>query len=521
MNDPELLRQRRAAGADPSDPRPFYRYRVMVLKAGAPLRPIPGDQVVLDDEDDEGRVIRVREVSGGPQEVTVRIEDRLVKVQNDALKIVSPHRPAVLLGEDELAKRLEEDVQDPHDPRTLETLEEVARRRLKEGIPAAVDLMSAVAAPEEGPDARLRKALTQIFRGRPFGEIEVELLHRKLDPAEAALVSIPPLAAAAPDADAARELLDRFEAMQDYDQARRVVLACGRNLVGAGGPGFVDAELRERVSTMSREHADHGVRVALFLHAVPVLQSEEVLLEKALPSTRGDVRGCALVELKRRGKLETILTHAAQEEDPIALRAVAKVVPAPFPADLAQRCLAAGREDPILEEAVLLRLPELTNEAAVEALAPWLQEGRTSNIEAAVWATGHLPKESVGDALLKLMAKFGRLDLIALAIEALARMGHEAAAPALDAWGVALIEAGCWGEEIVDLCGLLLRRRVDAAELLGRFVVDPPQHPIRASRALEVARWLVGRQEEEQARPARAWLPSGLPRYRELAAAIQ
>lgn len=520
MNDPELLRQRRAAGADPSDPRPLYRYRVMVLKAGAPLRPVPGDQVALDDEDDEGRVVRVREVSGGPQEVTVRIGARLVKVQNDALKIVSPHRPAVLLGEDELAKRLEEDVEDPHDPRALETLEEVARRRLKEGIPVAVDLMSAVAAPEEGPDEALRKVLTQICRGRPFGEVEVELLHRKLPHDQADLVSIPPLAAAAPDADAARELLDRFEAMEDHDQARQVVLACGRNLVGAGGPGFVDAELRERVSTMSREHPDHGVRVALFLHAVPVLQSEEVLLEKALPSTRGDVRGCAVVELKRRGKLQTVLEHAAQEEDPIALRSVVAVVPAPFPIDLAKRCLEAGRKDAALEEAILLRLPEL-GEAGVAALAPWLKKGRKTNIEAAVWATGHMPKEAVGADLLKLMSKFGRLDLIALAIEALARMGHEAAAPALDAWGVELLEAGCWGEEVVDLCGLLLRRRVDAPELLGRFVVDPPQHAIRSSRALEVARWLVGRQEEEQARPARAWLPSGLPRYRELADAIR
>ena len=519
MNDPELLRQRRAAGTDPSDPRPLYRYRVMVLKAGAPLRPVPGDQVVLDDEDDEGRVVRVREVSGGPQEVTVRVDDRVVKVQNDALKIVSPHRPAVLLGEDELAKRLEEDVQDPHDPRALETLGEVARRRLKAGIPAAVDLMSAVAAPEAGPDVALRKVLTQICRGRPFGEIEVELLHRKLDHDQRDLIEIPPLAAAAPDAGAAGELLDRFEAMEDYDQARQVVLACGRNLVGAGGPGFVNAELRERVSTMSREHPDHGVRVALFLHAVPVLQTEEVLMEKALPSTRGDVRGCAVAELMRRGKQSAILTHAASEEDPIALRAVVRVLPAPLPADLVLRCLKAGRDDLALEEATLLRLPEI-GEGAVAALAPWLKKSRTTNIEAAVWATGHLPKEAVGADLLKLMSKFGRLDLIGLAIEALSRMGHEAAAPALDAWGVALIEAGCWGEELVDLCGLLLRRRVDANELLGRFVTDPPQHPIRASRALEVARWLVGRQEEEQARPARAWLPSGLPRYRELQAAL-
>lgn len=519
MNDPELLRQRRAAGADPSDPRPLYRYRVMVRKAGAPLRPVPGDQVALDDEDEEGRVVRVREVSGGPQEVTVRIGERVVKVQNDALKIVSPHRPAVLLGEDELAKRLEEDVVDPHDPRALETLGEVARRRLKAGIPAAVDLLSAVAAPEEGPDVVLLKLLTQICRGRPFGEIEVELLHRKLAHDQRDLVAIPALAAAAPDAEAARELLDRFEAMEDHEQARQVVLACGRNLVGAGGPGFVDAELRERVSTMSREHPDHGVRVALFLHAVPVLQTESVLMEKALPSTRGDVRGCAVAELMRRGKQAAVLAHAADEEDPIALRSVVKVLPAPLPAELALRCLKAGRDDAVLEEAALLRLPEI-GEAAVAALAPWLKKSRKTNIEAAVWAAGHLPKEAVGTDLLKLMKKFGRLDLIALAIEALARMGHEAAAPALDAWGVELIEAGCWGEELVDVCGLLLRRRVDAAELLGRFVVDPPQHPIRASRALEVARWLVGRQEEEQARPARAWLPSGLPRYSELQAAI-
>lgn len=519
MNDPELLRQRRAAGADPSDPRPLYRYRVMVLKAGAPLRPIPGDQVALDDEDEEGRVVRVREVSGGPQEVSVRIGERVVKVQNDALKIVSPHRPAVLLGEDELAKRLAEDVHDPHDPRALETLGEVARRRLKAGIPVAVDLMSAVAAPEEGPDEALRKVLTQICRGRPFGEIEVELLHRKLAYDQSDLISIPPLAAAAPDADAARELLDRFEAMEDHEQARQVALACGRNLVGAGGPGFVDADLRKRVSDLSRQHPDHGVRVALFLHAVPVLQTEDVLLHKALPSARGDVRGRGAAELMRRGRLEPVLTYAADETDPVALRAVLKVLPAPIPADLALRCLDAGRNDLALEEATLLRLPEI-GEGAAAALGPWLKKGRKTNIEAAIWAAGQLSKEAVGADLLKLVGKLRRLDLIGLAVEALARMGHEAAAPALDAWGVALLEAGCWGEELVDQSGLLLGRRVDASELLGRFVVDPPQHPIRTSRALEVARWLVGRQEEDKARPARAWLPSGLPRYRELQPAI-
>ncbi|MBL4847067.1 MAG: hypothetical protein JKY65_16225 [Planctomycetes bacterium] len=517
MNDPELLRQRRAAGADPSDPRPLYRYRVMVLKAGAPIRSVPGDQVALDDEDDEGRVIRVREVSGGPQEICVRIGERIVKVQHDVLKIVGPHRPAVLLGEDELAKRLEEDAVDPHDPRALETLGEVARRRLKAGIPVAVDLMAQVA--DRPQDTELRRVLTQICRGRPFGEVEVELLHRKLTPEERDLVELPALAAVAPDADVARELLDRLEAM-DHDQARQVVLSCGRNLVGAGGPGFVDAELRERVAVMSREHPDHGVRVGLFMHAVPVLQSEEILIEKALPSSKPEVRGKALAELMRRGKREIVLTHSSTEEDPLTLRSSIAVLSAPLPQELIERCLNAGRADAELEEATLLRLPELGAAAAAPSLAPWLREGRTTNLEAAIWAAGHLSKETVGDDLVKLLGKLERLDRIGLVVEALARLGHDLAAAALDAWGVALLEAGCWGEEIVDVCGLLIGRRVDGRELLGRFLVDPPQHPIRAARALEVARWLLSRDEGEQARPAKAWLPSENPRYRTVQEAL-
>ena len=517
MNDPELLRQRRAAGADPSDPRPLYRYRVMVLKAGAPLRPVPGDQVALDDEDDEGRVVRVRELSGGPQEIRARIGGRLVQVEHDALKIVSPHRPAVLLGEEELAKRLEEDAIDPHDPRALETLEEVARRHLKGGVSVAVDLMARVA--ERPQDHKLRRALTQIFRGRPFGEVEVELLHRKLSKEERDLVELPPLVAAAPDAAVARELLDRLEAM-DHEQARLVVLACGRNLVGAGGPGFVDAELRERVAVMSREHPDHGVRVGLFMHAVPVLQSDEVLIEKALPSTKPEVRGKALAELMRRGKHEAVLHHVSTEQDPIALRSAVAVLPAPLPQELAERCLEAGRDDPELEEATLLRLPELGASAAGPLLAPWLREGRKPNLAAAIWAAGHCSKETVGDDLVKLLARLQRLDRIGLVLEALARLGHELAGPALDTWGVTLIEAGCWGEEIVDLCGLLIGRRVDGRELLGRFLVDPPQHPIRSARALEVARWLLSRDEDEEARPAKAWLPSGNPRYRTVQEAL-
>lgn len=513
MNDPELLRQRKAAEAEPSDPRPHYRYRVLALKAGAPLRPIPGDQVALDDEDDEGLVVRVREISGGPEEVSVRLGSVTHKVGCDSLKIVSPHRPAVLLGEEELAKRLEEDRADPHDPRAIETLEEVARRRLKEGVPAALDLFAAV---EEGPDERLRRALTQICRSRPIGELEVELLHRKLSGSPRDLASIPLLAAAVSEVDAARELLDRLEGMP-YPEAARVAVRCGRNLVGAGGPGFVDAELRERVATLSREHPDHGVRVALFLHAVPVLQSDEILIEKALMSTMGEVRARAISELLRRGRREVALEHLLSDADPLVLRTGALELPGPFPSALLRRCLELGREDAALEEAALLRLPELGTEGLTE-LAPWLEAGRKVNLEAAVWAAGLIPAAGQGPALLQLLKSIERLDHVALVVEALARLAHETAAPALDAWGVALIDAGPWGEEIVDQCGLLLGRRVDGRELMGRYVVHPPQHPIRQARALEAARWLVGRGEAEAARPAQAWLPSSLPRFAELAA---
>lgn len=512
MNDPELLRQRKAAEAEPGDPRPHYRYRVMALKAGAPLRPIPGDQVALDDEDADGVVVRVREVSGGPEEVSVRIGSQTHKVGCDALKIVSPHRPAVLLGEDELAKRLEEDCADPHDPRALETLEEVARRRLKEGVPAALDLFAAV---EDGADEPLRRVLTQICRSRPIGELEVELLHRKLSGSARDLAGIPLLAAAVSEVGAARDLLDRLEALP-YAEACRVVLRCGRNLVGAGGPGFVDAELRERVAVLSREHPDHSVRVALFLHAVPVLQSDEILIEKALMSTTGAVRARAIEELIRRGRREVALEHLLSDKDPLVLCAGARKLPAPFPAALLPRCLEFGRKDAALEEATLLRLPEL-GAAGLEALEPWLKNGRKTNLEAAIWAAGLLPPGAQAEGLLGLLKSLERLDRIALVLEALVRLGHETAAPALDAWGAALVEAGPWGEEVVDQCGLLLGRRVDARELLGRYVVSPPQHPIRVARALEAAAWLVGRGEPEAARSAQAWLPSGIPRFAGLA----
>ncbi|MGE0707466.1 MAG: hypothetical protein AB7N76_11035 [Planctomycetota bacterium] len=521
MNDPELLRQRRAAETSPEDPRPLYRYRVLALKAGADVQPLPGDQVHVEDGDEEARVVRVRELASGPEEVTVRRGARTQRVGADALKIVSPHRPAVLLGEEELAKRLEEDLHDPHDPRALETLGEVARRNLREGVPHAIDLFARV---EEGPDEALRRALTQVCRSRPFGELEVELRHRHTqaghpEASERDLLELPALAAAAGEEDVAREVLDRLEAMEP-EQAARVAVRCGRNLVGAGGPAFVDAELRARVARLSREHPARELRVALFLHAVPALQSDEVLVEKALQSVTPEVRAGAVAELARRGQHEVVASHCAGEDDAIVLGAALRAAPAPAPLALIARCIeASGKPQAGLREQALLRLPEAERGDEGQALLdPWLRKARREELAPALWCAGMLGRPEAADGVLRRLAGLEDLERIGVAVEALARLGHEAAAPALDAWGVALIEAGAWGEEVADVCGLLLGRRVDARELLGRFLVAEPKHLVRRCRALEAASALLAAGDDE-ARAAARLLPVGLPRYRALEAA--
>jgi hypothetical protein len=518
VNDPELLRQRRVAEAAPDDPKPLYRYRVLAIKAGADVVPCAGDHVQLLDEqaDEDALVIRVRELAAGPQEVSVRQGDKVLTLGSDALRIVSPHRPAVLLGVDELARRLAEDRRDPHGARALETLTEVARRNLKEGIPCAIDLFAHVG---EGPDEALRKALTQVCRSRPFGEIEVELRHRKPNPEDRDLLELPLLAAAATDESTARDVLDRLETMGD--DAAEAAVRCGRNLVGAGGPAFVDADLRARVATLSREHGDSGLRVALFLHAVTVLQTEEVLVEKALRSSRASVRARACEELIRRKRMEPMWEHVAQEEDTLVLGAVLAAIPAPAPLSFVARALKAGLQDPALEQAALLRLPEGDHSGeGVELLAPWLKKTRKTNLDAALWCAGMLGDQSAVPGLLKRLGKLAELERIGIATEALIRLGHESGAPALDAWGVELLESGAWGEELVDTCGVMLGRRVDSRELLGRYVVAPPVHRARRSRALEAAQALVARGEIEAARPARAFLPCGLRRFADLEASL-
>jgi len=496
VNDPELLRQRRAAEVAPEDPKLLYRYRVLALKAGVDLRPLPGDMVSIEEEDDEARVVRVREPASGPEEVVVRLGKKAQTFASDELRIVSPHRPAVLLGEEELAARLDEDVDDPHDPRALETLGEVARRSLREGIGKAVELFARV---EEGPDKALRRVLTKILRSRPFGEVEVDLLHRHLEGADKELTELPALAASGTEEETGREVLDRLEAM-DPEEAARVVVRCGRNLVGAGGPAFVDADLRDRVATMSREHPHPALRVALFLHAVPVLQSEEVLVEKALKSKRPEVRAGACLELIRRQKLEPVWEHVAGEEDPGALERILAAAPAPAPLALVERALELGRKRSELEEQALLRLPEAGHgPEALELLSPWFgKKARKTNTASALWAAGMLGHAEAGDLVLgRLTSGMKELPRIGAAVEALIRLGHEAGAPALDAWGVELIEAGPWGEELVDACGLILSRSVDARELLGRFLIVPPRNPVRAARGLEAVRALASRDDPD------------------------
>lgn len=518
MIDPELLRQRRAAEDTQGDPKPLYRYRIAALRAGAALPCVPGDHVKVDDA--EGLVLKIEEPVEGPERVEVRFNEQKVRALDATqLKIVTPHRPALLLGEEDLLKRLDEDQQDPHQERALDTLSEVARRGLKEGIDHAVDLFQQV---EEDPASRLRPTLTKILRSRPFGDVEVALLRRKKSDADQGdLVELPALAAAAPEEQEAIEILDRFQAM-DPEEAEQVALRSGRNLVGAGGPGFVSAEVRDRVAGLSREHPSREVRVALFVHAVPALQNEDDLVDKALKSDNAQVRGAAARELLRRGKTEPVFAFAKREQEAEVLSLILRHSKVPLPLDVSASLLAVGKKNAALEEQTLLRLPETGDPAgALELLQPWLAKGRKTSMGAALWCAGMLGQADAADPILKQLGKLDSLRRVALAIEALARLEHETAGEALNAWGVSILRAaGSWGEELVDTVGLLLGHSVDARELLGRFLVAEPRGAVRLARALDAAQSLAQREQAGEAARARRFLPCGLTRFKPLVDAL-
>jgi len=515
---PELIRLRRGA-AQSQDPKAHYRFRVDALRAGFPVRCQPGDRVRVGDG--EARVVGVSETAGPPR-VVVRAGDGAEQVLDEEPKIAKPHRPAVLLGEAELIKRFEADLDRPGSARLAETAAEVARRGMKEGIPVGLRLLARLDAP---PAPALHQSLTALFKSRPPGEVEVDLRHAD---ASGPRVELPALAASVTDVGEAREVLDRLEALEPAD-AKHVVEVCGRWLVGLGGPGFVDADVRGRVAALARTHPDADVRRALFVNAAKALV-EESLLEGALGSEDAVVREAAAAELLRRGKADPVWAHLRQEagvDVTLAILRLADDAPGVAPVDLLARWLelADATEGPAgeeLRERALLRAAECRDrEPALALLEPWVAGEKEPGLGAAVWAAGLLGTKETGDRLLRLVyARAAALDakiVTALALEALARLEHPRALEALDAWGVDVLKAGTWAEEIVDTVGLVLRQPQDAQDLLNRFVLDPPKHPARRARPLEIARALLAQDQTNVAlRVARDYLPSRLERFEAL-----
>jgi hypothetical protein len=510
--DAELLRQRRAAEQDINDTKLLYRYRVAALLGGVTLRCAAGDRVKQGDE--EGRVLRVEETPTDPERVHVRFfsDDSIKQVDSRELRIVAPHRPGVLLGEDELKRRLDDESADSQEPRGLETLEEVARRQRKDALPLAIKLFEQV---HSGRCDALRKALTAIVRSRPYGDVDVALRHLDTHPMDEDLVELPALAAAATEASHAKEILDRLEAL-DSKPAVTVLERTGRGLVGAGGPAFSSASVRERVSALAREHPDKDVRIALFVYSATGLQSED-LLQKAFASDTPEVRGAAACELLRRGKADPVLAHLPEEESADVIRKILGAIKGPLSANLLGGILKTAKKHPALEELALIRLAECSDDGALDLLAPWLDKARKTNAAAAMWCAGLLGRAEAGDKIVRLLAtKKLADDALPLALEALARLGHADAAQAFDAWGHGLMGRGTWGEEWADTVGLLLGRKVDAHELLGRVLVAGPAGPVRRARALDAASVLAKRGQAAIARQVRPYLPSALPRFQPL-----
>lgn len=522
--DPDLPTLLRAAthGADGQggDARAVYRWRVAAVRAGLDLWPVPGDLVVLGADGQQGRVVEVEETAAGPPRVIALAADG-VAARGGAWRVVGPHRPAVLLGEEELRRRLAEDVAHPTGPRAHETLVELARRGPREAVDVALDLVPRLDDEERGRRDDLRQALSALLRSRPPGEVEVALLRRPREGRE--LLELPALAASAPDPAAASDVLERLQALPPADAAL-VVRRAGRWLTGTGGPGFVSGEVRERVARLAREHPDLGVRRALFVHAAAPLIAEG-LVEAALRSVDASVRAAAAAELLRRGHAAPVWARAADEDDPsvlLALLARSEQVGAAPPRDVLERALAlaAGARDALaaaLEAAALKRTPELEAGAAVDLLAPFVQGDGGRSVAEAVLAAGlcgHGAAE-LAPALLDRARADEALQPVVL--EALARLDPSLAEGALDAWGADLLRAGPWAEEAALTAGLLLHRGVDPAELLGRLSIDPPQGLARRARLLDVAAAPPPRDRALAARLVRALPPARPARFREVA----
>jgi hypothetical protein len=516
VTEPDLLTLRRAAVLAAGDPRAVYRWRVAAAFAGLDLLPRPGDEVTLADGR-RGRVLHVLEEAAGSF-VSMLVEGG--GTFDPSWRVTGPHRPALLLGEEELRRRLHDD-EGPlrgsgADERACETLHELARRAPREAVDVALDALPLLDRDPQGP---LRGALAALLRCRPPGEVEVALLRRPRDDAWEAL-ELTALAGSAPDEATALDTLERLLASpRAVDLARRA----GRWLVGAGGPGFVAAAVRERVGAAAREHPSLEVRRALFVHAAAPLQPD-ALVEAALASADATVRAAAAAELLRRGAPGPVWARAADEEDPAPLLAALERSEATPPLPVLRAALERAREgdaaDPgrhALEREALRRVPELDDAAAaLDLLRPWL-DGELDPVLArgvadALWAAGLVGAPEAADAVLERARELERLAPVAL--EALVRLGGPLAETALDAWGADLLRAGAWGEEVALLAGLLLGRPVDLQDLAARFVLDPPRGPVRAARAHDVAAALARAGDREgQARLLRAAGTLRLRRY--------
>ncbi|MCA8923667.1 MAG: hypothetical protein KDD82_17775 [Planctomycetes bacterium] len=490
MIHPELKRLRRSAS---SEPRALYRYRTGALRSGFAIPPVPGDRVRVAGG--EGQVVGLEE---GLLDVSVTVElaDGSRETASGTPPIVTPHRPAALLGDADLARRLEHAWRRPEHPRSLETLEEVARRKHPGGVPAVIKLLGQLESP---PTKELRQALTAVLKSRKPGEVEVVL--RGEDAGRVPAVAIAVQAASAVDESAANDVLDRIEAL-DSESACLAVLRSGRWLVGLGGNGFARSSVRERVSEMTRAHPDHELRVALFVHAARALQSEE-LLEAALEhSDSTAVRHAAAHELMRRGLADAVWRFFASLDDPALLASLLKQAPAAAgstPTELLERWLGMARDGQgphaALRAQALIRLAESRDlEAASALLGPWLQHEERAPRAVAMWSVGLLGLQGFTDRVLEIALEAdddpGQRGV---ALEALSRLGHEAIPQALDAWGVQLFRAGAWHAELVDVVALSCGREVDDDDLLRQFELCPPTGAGRRARVLDAGLALAQR----------------------------
>ncbi|MCO5171588.1 MAG: hypothetical protein M9894_35240 [Planctomycetes bacterium] len=482
MSEHDLGALRRAAIAS-GDPAAVCRWRLAASRAGEELWPVPGDLVMLE-AGAVVRVVRVDEMAGGPPRVVALAEAPLA-LPAAGWRVVGPHRPAVLLSEEELARRLQEDLPDAAGPRGVETLLELARRGAREAVDVALDLLPRLDDAREDVEP-LRAALSALLRGRPPGEVEVALLRRPREARDA--LELPALAASAPDPAAARDVLDRLAALPPADAARAARRA-GRWLVGAGGPAFATAEARAEVARLAREHPDLGVRRALFAHAAAPLVPE-ALAAAALGSADPAVRAAAARVLLRRGAGAPVWARVAAEGDLGVLAVALEEAPGAPPAAAIERALAcaADRADGAdLERVALARVAELDASEALPLLAPWLDGGRGRGLAEAALTAGLLGE--TGAPAAEALLDRARADeaLQPVVLEALARLAPGLADAALDAWGADLLRAGPWAEEAALTAGLLLGRGVEPGELLGRLALAPPRGLLRRARLLDAA----------------------------------